>query len=70
MTEHLDTLEIGAEEYRLRRERLCAVLQKQELGAICIFGPVRVAYLSGFFFSPTERPVALVMTARVMFTRC
>lgn len=63
MTEHPDTLEIGAEEYRSRRERLCAILQEQELGAICVFGPVRVAYLSGFFFSPTERPIALVLTA-------
>ncbi len=63
MTEHPDRLEIGPAEYRSRRERLCARLQQEDLDAIFIFGPVRVAYLSGFFFSPTERPVALVLRA-------
>ncbi|MGI8748201.1 MAG: M24 family metallopeptidase, partial [Deinococcus sp.] len=56
-------LEIGSGEYRSRRNRLCDVLERQGLDAICVFGPTRVAYLSGFFFSPTERPVALVITA-------
>ncbi|MGY2893954.1 M24 family metallopeptidase [Deinococcus sp. UYEF24] len=60
----LAPLEIGAAEYRLRRERLCAVLEQRGLDAVCVFGPTRVAYLSGFFFSPTERPVALLITAR------
>lgn len=61
-TEH-DRLEIGADEYRLRRERVFQLLQDRQLDAICVFGPTRVAYLSGFFFSPTERPIALVLTA-------
>ena len=59
----LAPLEIGAAEYRSRRERLCAVLEREGLDAVCVFGPTRVAYLSGFFFSPTERPVALLLTA-------
>ncbi|WP_407572452.1 M24 family metallopeptidase [Deinococcus altitudinis] len=63
MTVHSDPLEIGAAEYLLRRERVFSALQQRGLGAYCVFGPTRVAYLSGFFFSPTERPVALVLTA-------
>ncbi|GGO25367.1 M24 family metallopeptidase [Deinococcus humi] len=56
-------LEIGADEYRLRRERVFRLLQERQLDAVCVFGPTRVAYLSGFFFSPTERPIALILTA-------
>ncbi len=63
MTGPSDALEIGAAEYRQRRERVFSALQQRGLGAYCVFGPTRVAYLSGFFFSPTERPVALVLTA-------
>ncbi|WP_425146404.1 M24 family metallopeptidase [Deinococcus sp.] len=64
MTGAGERLEIGAAEYRQRRERLGARLQEEGLDAVCVFGPVRVAYLSGFFYSPTERPIALVLTAR------
>ena len=56
-------LEIGADEYRLRRERVFRLLAKREIDALCVFGPTRMAYLSGFFFSPTERPIALILTA-------
>ena len=59
----LAPLEIHAEEYRQRRQRVFAVLQARHLDALCVFGPTRVAYLSGFFFSPTERPIALILTA-------
>ena len=59
----LNRLEIGADEYRLRRERVFRLLQERQLDAVCVFGPTRVAYLSGFFFSPTERPIALILTA-------
>ncbi len=60
---NLAPLEIHAEEYRQRRQRVFAVLQARHLDALCVFGPTRVAYLSGFFFSPTERPMALILTA-------
>lgn len=30
---------------------------------MCVFGPIRVAYLSGFHFAATERPVALIVGA-------
>lgn len=56
-------LEISREEHAARRLRLAAALQDAELDLICVFGPTRVAYLTGFHFAPTERPVALVLTA-------
>ena len=60
----MDRLEISAAEYAARRARMVEVLQDRHLDALCIFSPVRVAYLSGFFFAPTERPIALMLTSR------
>ena len=57
-------LEIGREEYAARRAALAAKLDEAHLGALCVFGPTRVAYLTGFFFAATERPIALLLTAR------
>ncbi|GGR61251.1 Xaa-Pro aminopeptidase [Deinococcus seoulensis] len=55
-------LEISRAEHAQRRERLAQRLQENGLNRICVFGPVRVAYLTGFHFAATERPVALVIT--------
>ncbi|GGS43643.1 M24 family metallopeptidase [Deinococcus knuensis] len=55
-------LEISRAEHAQRRERLAQRLQDNGLNRICVFGPVRVAYLTGFHFAATERPVALVIT--------
>ncbi len=49
-------------EYQQRRERLAAALQQHGHDLMCVFGPTRVAYLTGFFFAATERPVAAVIT--------
>ena len=57
-------LEISQTEHRERRARLSALLQARGLDAVCVFGPVRVAYLSGFHFAATERPIALIVTAQ------
>lgn len=54
-------LEIRPEEHRQRLARLQEVLASERLDGICVFGPARVAYLTGFFFAATERPVALVV---------
>ncbi|THF86716.1 aminopeptidase P family protein [Deinococcus sp. KSM4-11] len=56
-------LEITRAEHAQRRERLAARLHGAELDVICVFGPVRVAYLTGFHFAATERPVGVVLTA-------
>lgn len=55
-------LEISRAEHAGRRARLAQRLQDSGLSRICVFGPVRVAYLTGFHFAATERPVALVLT--------
>jgi Xaa-Pro aminopeptidase len=48
-------------EYQQRRERLAEALQQRGHDLMCVFGPTRVAYLTGFFFAATERPVAAVI---------
>lgn len=55
-------LEITRDEHAARRGRLMTALQDAHLDLICVFGPVRVAYLTGFHFAATERPVALALT--------
>lgn len=59
----LERLEITRDEHAARRARLAAALQDAGLDLICVFGPVRVAYLTGFHFAATERPVALALGA-------
>lgn len=54
-------LEIGAAEYAERRAQLARTLQDHEIDVMAVFGPTRVAYLTGFFFSATERPIALLL---------
>ncbi len=54
---------IGADEYRARRERLLAHEDASGLDALVWWANHRVMYLSGFAFVPTERPMALVITA-------
>ena len=54
-------LEIMPAEYAARRAALQGVLERENLDGFCVFGPVRVAYLTGFFYAATERPIALVI---------
>lgn len=54
-------LEIGPAEYRGRVQALQATLGREGLDGLCVFGPVRVSYLTGFFYAATERPVVLVV---------
>src|SRR5213079_1226257 len=52
---------ISNEEYRRRRESVCAGMDAMHLDAMCVFYPARVTYLTGFHHVPTERPIALVL---------
>ena len=56
------TLRIDARELAGRRRRLFAELAADDVGAIVLFGPTSVLYLTGFFFIPTERPLGIVLT--------
>jgi Xaa-Pro dipeptidase len=56
---------ISEQEYSQRRQAVLAGLEAAGLEALCVFYPSRIAYLTGFHFIATERPVALILTARV-----
>src|SRR5256885_3835273 len=57
-------MQISEEEYSRRREAVAAGIDAAGLGAICVFYPARVAYLTGFHHIPTERPIALVLSSK------
>ena len=61
MTTNQTRLEITPAEHQARVAALQTVLAREGLAGFCVFGPVRVAYLTGFFYAATERPVALVV---------
>jgi Xaa-Pro dipeptidase len=50
-------------ELAARRERVLAEMAAMRAPVACLFSPLYVLYLTGFAFIPTERPLALVMTA-------
>lgn len=55
------SLAVDVEEHRSRIARVRSELGLQGLDVLVTFGPHRIAYLSGFFHWPTERPIALVL---------
>lgn len=57
----LARLEIPGSEHALRVKRLQERLELAGHDAMCVFGPVRISYLTGFHFAATERPVVLVV---------
>jgi Xaa-Pro aminopeptidase len=50
-------------EYRTRREALIARAREQGLSGVVLFDSTYVLYYVGFAFIPTERPIALVLSA-------
>lgn len=52
---------IPAEEYAGRRDAVRASLERAGLDVLAVFYPARIAYLTGFHFIPTERPIALLL---------
>ena len=59
----LATINISQEEFQGRASRLQEHLQDKELSGVVLFDRDYVLYYTGFSFIPTERPVALVMSA-------
>lgn len=57
----MERLEITTREHEERVAALKQVLESAGFAAMCVFGPTRVSYLTGFHFAATERPVALVV---------
>lgn len=56
-----ERLEIAPAEHAGRSEALRGALERAGFDAMCVFGPARVSYLSGFHFAATERPVAMIV---------
>lgn len=57
-------LNITAEEYRLRCEKLLTHLHANGLNGVVLFDRQYILYYTGFAFIPTERPIGFVMNKR------
>lgn len=57
------TLRISASEYSQRVGLLAEHARKRGAAGVLVFESPRVLYYSGFAFYPTERPIALIVTA-------
>src|SRR5882724_6293067 len=57
------TLAIKQSEYDERLAGLAEHLIERKLTGAVLFDPYYVLYYAGFAFAPTERPIALVLTA-------
>ncbi|MGB3328717.1 MAG: Xaa-Pro peptidase family protein [Thermomicrobiales bacterium] len=62
-TDILDWL-IRPEEYADRARRIRDILADRGLDALVLFHPIRMAYVSGFYHLSTERPMAIVVSAK------
>ncbi len=56
-------MRISDEEFAARRSAFAARLEERGLSGAVLFDPHYVHYYSGFFFIPTERPLAFVLAA-------
>lgn len=56
-------MRIAETELAARRELLAARAAERELAGVALFDPQYVHYYTGFFFIPTERPIAFVLSA-------
>jgi Xaa-Pro dipeptidase len=54
---------ISVGEFKSRRRRFLQLLADEHLAGAVLFSPTSIFYLCGFHFIPTERPMALVITA-------
>src|SRR5919202_1792442 len=56
-------LAIAPEEHRARRQALAERARADGLSGVVLYDPTYILYYTGFAFIPTERPIALVVTA-------
>ncbi|MBE3520046.1 MAG: aminopeptidase P family protein [Firmicutes bacterium] len=50
-------------EYARRRQAVLDLMREKEFGAFVFFNSTNIFYLTGFAFIPTERPIALILSA-------
>ena len=60
-------MRLGEDEFTARRSAFAAALQERGLGGAVLFDTQYVHYYSGFFFIPTERPIASSIAAVASF---
>ena len=58
------SINISADEYSLRIDRLLAKIQEENLTGAVLFDNYYILYYTGFAFVPTERPIAFVLSSR------
>ncbi len=56
-------MKISEEEFAARRASFAATIEKRGLDGAVLFDPQYVTYFTGFFFIPTERPIAFALAA-------
>ena len=54
-------LVISKKELERRREELSRVMKKEGIDLLYLSSPANVAYITNFFYIPTERPMALIL---------
>jgi Xaa-Pro dipeptidase len=59
----LTSIQISRTEYQTRAEQLLSYLQAEQLTGCVLFDSAYILYYTGFAFIPTERPIALVLSA-------
>ena len=67
------SIQITPEEFKIRSDRLLAYLKDNGLSGVVLFDNYYILYFTGFAFIPTERPIALVISAkgeRALFVPC
>lgn len=60
----ITSINISAEEFQSRCERLREHIQAEHLSGVVLFENHYILYFTGFAFIPTERPMAFVMNAK------
>lgn len=60
-------LEISKEEFIERQNNFINKLSEKNIEAAVVFSPIDIFYLTGFHFTPTERPIALILDPKHQF---
>jgi Xaa-Pro dipeptidase len=60
----LASIQISADEYKSRIEKLAETIVNKKLSGVVLFNRDYILYYTGFAFIPTERPIAFVLNNR------
>ena len=60
----ITSIQIPAEEFKARLQKLSDYLQQEGLSGVVLFDNYYISYFTGFAFIPTERPMAFIANAQ------